>query len=92
MTRNRNKDLQTAPAPTDQLAEKLRTIAAHAPALIDAGVTSFTFEGMSVTLARTTPTHDAPPADPTPPAPTDPLRDPATYPGGRVPGFTLEDE
>lgn len=62
-----------------------------APELREAGITSLTIGDVSLTLA------DAPPldlrgvevasADAPPPPPTDPMADPASYPGGRIPGF-----
>jgi len=64
----------------------------RAPALIAAGVTSVQIEGLSATLS---PPPAPPPlnAKPQPVAKPhiDPMRDPSTYPGGRVPGFTRED-
>jgi len=73
-------------------AELLDLLVARAPGLIAVGVTSVSIAGLSATLS-------APPA----PMPAnakpqqiakshiDPMRDPATYPGGRVPGYTRED-
>ncbi len=63
-------------------------IISRAPALIAAGVTSLSMDGLAVMLA--------PPPAPAahvdePSAPTqhiDPMQDPATYPGGRIPGFS----
>ena len=64
----------------------------RAPALIAAGVTSVSIEGLSATLARPAPSP-APSAKPQPIAKPhiNPMLDPSTYPGGRVPGFTRED-
>jgi hypothetical protein len=77
------------PTPT----ELLDLLVDRAPGLIAVGVTSISIDGLSATLAR-------PPATPPAGAVTkprakqhvDPLLDPATYPGGRVPGYTREDE
>jgi hypothetical protein len=65
----------------------------RAPALIAVGVTTLEIEGLSVTLQRPAAAMTAlPKAEPVAKQHTDPLRDPSTYPGGRVPGFTREDE
>lgn len=76
------------------LAELLRLVEERAPRLIAAGVTSVSVEGLSLTLASSVPTDpkDLPKADPVVRGHIDPMRDPSTYPGGRVPGFTREDE
>lgn len=71
-------------------------IIARAPALYAAGITSLTVDGLSVALVAPPP----PPAAPLVlPKPTerpkqhiDPLKDTSTYPGGRIPGFTRDDE
>ena len=74
-------------------AELIALIAERAPALIAAGVTSLKIGEFSVEMSRPTP----PPAADPPPAPavrgrSNPLDDPSTYPGGRVPGYSREDE
>lgn len=75
-----------------ELSEAIDLILARAPALIAAGVTSVSTPGFSITLAP-----PPPPAAVVPPPPpakvfTDPLSDPSTFPGGRVPGFRREGE
>jgi len=66
---------------------------ARAPALIAAGVTSLAIEGMSATLSPPAPVAAAAPeAKPVARQHVDPMRDPSTYPGGKVPGFTREDD
>lgn len=71
----------------------LELLIARAPALIAAGVTSLAIEGLSATLVKP-PAPDAPATKPAPVAKQhiDPLRDASTYPGGKVPGFTREEE
>ena len=60
----------------------------RAPALIAAGVTSLSIDGLSATLAKPAlPVGDLPKGTPVARQHTDPLRDASTYPGGRVPGF-----
>ena len=68
-------------------------IIARAPALHAAGVTSLTVDGLSVTLTTPPVPHAALPK-PTeqPKQHIDPLKDTSTYPGGRIPGFTRDDE
>ena len=89
------------PAKKPTPAALLDLLISNAAALHAAGITSLTLDGLSVTLT-------APPSPPPPPrakgkaddepAPgqsyVDPLNDPSTYPGGRLPGFTRvrEDE
>lgn len=65
-------------------------IIAKAPALIAAGITSITIDGVAVTLSSRPPAQDAEPPKPVPRAHIDPLKDASTYPGGRVPGFHRE--
>jgi len=74
-------------------SELLDLIVARAPGLIAVGVTSLSVEGLSVTLVKPA-APDAPAAKPTPVAKQhiDPLRDASTYPGGKVPGFTREED
>ena len=81
-----------APAAKPTPAELMDLIADRAAALIAAGVTSLTIDGFSVQLAKPTPAATAEPAKPRAKQHVGPLLDPATYPGGRVPGFTREDE
>lgn len=82
-----------APKPPSA-ADMIKLIIEQAPALIDVGVTELAIDGFAVKLARPA----RPPADM--PAPkgapiakqhVDPMSDPSTYPGGRVPGYTRED-
>lgn len=71
----------------------LTLLEARAPGLRKVGVVSFAIEGLSVNLLPAPP--EIPPVDPKDvpgPPPVDPLQDPALYPGGVVPGYTLEDE
>lgn len=68
-------------------------IAEQAPRLIASGVTSLTIDNFSVTLAPPAPpVHPQPKPEPVAQSHINPLRDASTYPGGRVPGFTREDE
>lgn len=83
-----------APISKSSAAELLDLLIARAPALIAAGITSVSIEGLSATLAPPPPV--APPASkakaqPVAKSHTNPMLDPSTYPGGRVPGFTRED-
>jgi hypothetical protein len=74
------------------LAELLTLIEKHAPGLRAAGVLSFPIPtGGIVTLAPADPVQPAVGADAAP-EPTDPLKNPALYPGGVVPGYHLEPE
>jgi hypothetical protein len=58
-----------------------------------AGVTSLSIEGFSITLCTPpAPVATAVKPDPVPVQHINPLKDASTYPGGRVPGFTREDE
>lgn len=70
-------------------AETLSLIAERAEALRKVGVLVVTVDGFSVQLA---PWADPGQPDRSVAEPTyaDPLSDPATYPGGRVPGFERE--
>lgn len=73
----------------------LSIIEEHAPKLIAAGVRSVALEGLSVSLADSVPSKDdnrAPTPDKIQPTHIDPLRDASTYPGGRIPGFTREED
>lgn len=78
--------------PTDAAA-LIELLIARAPALIAVGVTSLSIGEMSATLQAPAPKPDTP-ARPAPIAKQhiDPLRDASTYPGGRVPGYTRQDE
>lgn len=74
-------------------AELLDLILARAPALIAAGITSVSIDGLSATLARPAPAAPAHVDRPKPPrGHIDPMRDPSTYPGGKVPGFTRDED
>lgn len=75
-------------------AELLDLIIARAPALIAAGVTSLSIEGLSATLSRPAPAPAARADKPAPPPRRhiDPMRDPSTYPGGKIPGFTRDED
>jgi hypothetical protein len=69
-------------------AELIALIISQAPALIGAGITSLSIDGLAVTLAPSLPQRGETPApDPVPTQHINPLRDSSTYPGGRVPGF-----
>lgn len=78
----------------DEVAALMDLIAKKAPSLYAAGVSSLAVDGaFSITLIA--PPPDA--ADFTPPAPPpkthiDPLKDASAYPGGRVPGFTRDED
>lgn len=74
-------------------AELIDLLIDRAPKLIAAGITSLSIEGMSATLSKPAPA----PASIAPPKPIarqhiDPMRDPSTYPGGKVPGFTRDED
>ncbi len=74
-------------------AELIDLITKQAPALIKAGITSLSIDGFAVTLAPPAPQEpdgEVPKAAASPPPHINPLKDPSTYPGGRVPGFTRE--
>lgn len=75
------------------LADLLDLIERKAPALIAAGVVSVQLEGVSFALAAAVPrkSDELPKAAPAPRQHVDPLRDASTYPGGRVPGYTREE-
>lgn len=65
----------------------------RAPKLLAAGVTSLAIDGLTVTLAPPPPKlGDLPKGTEPPKQHIDPLKDAATYPGGRMPGFTREDD
>lgn len=81
-----------APATKPTAAELMDLITSRAPALIAAGVTELEIDGFAVKLS-------APPPAATPVAKAapvrqhvDPLQDPSTYAGGRVPGYTRDDD
>ena len=66
-----------------------------APRLHAAGITSLAIEGVSVTLVRPpapAPTVTPAPAKAAPRQHIDPMRDPSTYPTGKVPGFTRDED
>jgi hypothetical protein len=80
---------------TKAASELLDLVVARAPELAAAGVASVTIEGFSLMLR---PRRLAPPGSPTDedeeeavepstPSDVDPLSDPATFAGGRVPGY-----
>jgi hypothetical protein len=73
-------------------SELLTLIAERADGLRRAGVLVVTVDGFSAQLAPWNPPTQ--PERPTAAEPTysDPLLDPATYPGGRVPGFERDNE
>lgn len=70
-------------------ADLIDLLIRRAPALYAAGVTSLSMDGFAVTLSA--PASELPDAEDAPPPPKqhiDPMQDPASYPSGRVPGFT----
>lgn len=72
--------------------ELIEIVIRAAPRLIAVGVTSIQLDGVSVTLGKPEP---QPAADLKPQQPpirhsVNPLRDPSTYPAGRVPGYTRD--
>jgi hypothetical protein len=78
---------------TSMAAELMTLIVERAPALIAAGVTSLAIGDFTVELAA--PPAAMPPMPKPKELPTqhiDPMKDSSTYPGGRIPGFTKEDE
>jgi hypothetical protein len=72
-------------------ADLLDLLIARAPALIAAGITSVSVDGLSATLAKPAPTPVAA-AQPAAIAKQhlDPLKDASSYPAGKVPGYTLD--
>ena len=74
-------------------AELIDLLIDRAPRLIAVGITSLSIDGMSATLSKPAAVA-APAGKPQPVAKqhSDPMRDPATYQGGKVPGFTREEE
>ena len=80
------------PAPSE-LDTLISTLVKRAPELIAAGVTSISLGELSATLERPPP---APPQQiekrPAPRDHVDPMRDPSTYVGGKVPGFTRDED
>lgn len=75
-----------------QAEQLLDLIERHAPALRKAGVLSISIEGLSAQLApapiELPAGADVPAEDPG----ADPLHDPALYPNGVVPGYTLAED
>lgn len=78
--------------PSSDLRQQIDLLIERAPKLRAAGVTSLCLENISVTLAP-------PPVEPAdlepasaPSTHIDPLKDPATFPGGRIPGYRREHE
>lgn len=77
------------PAKKPDAAALVDLMIARAADLRAAGITSLSLDGIAVTLAAAAPEEpEAEPGDDSPPEPIDPLNDPSTYPGGKVPGFT----
>lgn len=76
--------------------ELIALIIQRAPQLLAAGVTSMTLTadgGCSVTLAPPPQKFDAlPKPKEMPKQHIDPLKDSATFPGGRIPGYTREED
>ena len=70
----------------------LDLIEKHAPGLRKAGVLSVSIEGLSAQLAPAPIEVPAGNAEPAGEPGADPLQDPALYPGGIVPGYTLAPE
>lgn len=65
----------------------------RAPELIAVGVTSLSIEGMSATLSKPAPAPGpVPDKRPVARQHVNPMQDPATYPGGVVPGFTRDED
>lgn len=62
-------------------------IIARAPALLAAGVTSLSVDGFTVTLSLPPPAAADVPAPAPPTQHIDPMQDPATFQGGKLPGF-----
>lgn len=81
------------PASTRLAAEDLvDLIIRRAPELVAVGVTSLTVEGLSVHLSAPPPPPPNIKPEPIAKSHIDPLRDPSTYPGGKVPGFTRDED
>lgn len=84
----------------DTAEELLDLIERRAPGLIAAGITHIAIGELSATLSSRPPVAPVAPKDkaaaqdkPAPPKKhIDPLRDASTYAGGRVPGFTREED
>lgn len=73
-------------------ADVLTLLEARAEGLRRVGVLVVAIDGFSAQLAPwSAPSQPERPAAPEPTY-SDPLYDPATYPGGRVPGFDLDDD
>lgn len=70
------------------IAKLLDTLIAKAPGLREAGVREVQFDGVSVKLAPHEPVVERG-DDEEPETYSDPMEDPALYPGGKVPGWTL---
>lgn len=81
-----------AKKPTVSLEDALTAIAKHAPALRAAGVLQVSIDGqLGAVLAPAEPLPSSVPPPRPRPVHTDPLQDPDTFPGGRVPGYKRED-
>ncbi|MGE5802953.1 MAG: hypothetical protein ACM358_11925 [Gemmatimonadota bacterium] len=82
----------TKNAPHPDPTGLLELVIRRAPAMLAAGITHLSIDGFSVTLSP--PPPPAPNVKPEPIAKShiDPLRDPSTYPGGKVPGFTRDED
>jgi hypothetical protein len=84
-----------AKAPTDPeaLRARLNLLIEMAPRLHAAGVTSLSVDGLAATLVKPpVVAADSQPAKPAPRQHMDPMRDPSTYPAGKVPGFTRDED
>lgn len=84
----------TKRAPTSKLNDlraQLAVIAEHAPQLRAAGVLQVSIDGVGAVLAPADPVPSSGPAPKPRPVYADPLEDPDTFAGGRVPGYKRED-
>lgn len=71
-------------------SEWIDTVIAKADGLRKAGVSAITIDGCSVVLLPAELGEDTETKEPVVEPDTDALSHPATYPGGKVPGFTRE--
>ena len=91
-----SKLLPDALSELELIRAKIALVVELAPTLYAAGVTSLTVDGIAATVGKAPAPiakADPPPsARPPPRQHIDPLRDPSTYPTGKVPGFTMDDD
>lgn len=77
------------------IRERVDLLLELAPRLHAAGITSLAVDGISATLSPPPVIAKGDPPKPDKPAPRqhmDPMRDASTYPAGKVPGFTRDED